>query len=238
MSPEQPVAVVAGLGPGLSAAVCRRLAADGYAVVGLARSEDFGQRLAAEIAAAGGVMEHVPCDVTDSGSVEEAFYRIGGSLGSPSVLVYTAGAFEMKPIAETSDEDFDRLWRVNCRGAFLCARQAVPAMLEHGHGAIVFAGATASVKPGARFAAFGASKYGLRGLAMGMARELGPKGIHVAHVIIDGVIWTERTRAIEGLSEENSLDPEAMAGTFAHLIAQDRSAWTLELDLRPDVEPF
>ena len=237
MAKQQPVAVVAGVGPGLGAAVCRKLAAAGYAVAGLARSTEFGGGLSAEINATGGKMTFAACDLTQAVAVEAAFAAIETRLGVPAVLVYNAGAYLTASVAETAPEDFQGLWALNCLGAFLCARQVVPGMLDAG-GAIIFTGATAAVKAAAGFAAFGSSKFALRGLAQSMARELGPRGIHVAHVVIDGIIWTPRTGELHGLSESKCLKPEAIADTYLHLIRQDRSAWAHELDLRPDSESF
>jgi len=238
MAIRKPVAMVAGVGPGLGAALCHRLSTEGYAVAGLARSESFLEWLSGDLDRAGGTARMVPCDLTDPQAVEQATATVSDALGPPRVLIYNAGAIAMSPFADTAVEDFDRLWQVNCRGAFLCARQVVPGMLERGEGTIVFTGASASLKPGARFAAFGAGKFALRGMALSMARELGPQGIHVAHALIDGVIWTPRTRTWEGVTEANTLQPEAIAESYLALINQPRSAWTLELDLRPDVEPF
>lgn len=235
---QQQIAVVAGVGPGLGAALCRAFSKAGYAVAGLARTTEFTDELAGEIADAGGAMRHYACDVTDPTSVEHCFTSIDETPGEVAALVYNAGAFAMHPLAETPLETFDRLWTVNARGAFLCARRVVGGMLERGRGSIVFTGATASVKAGAQFAAFGSSKFALRGLAQGMARELGPQGIHVAHVLVDGMIWTPRTAEMPGVNEHDCLDPEAIAASYLHLIGQDRSAWTFELDLRPSVEPF
>lgn len=238
MSEDRPLAVVAGVGPGLGGALCRRLSSAGYAVAGLARTSGYPDKLAAQIEADGGVARMVTCELTDRGAVEQALGALEGPLGAPAVLVYNAGAFLMSPFAQTKPEEFDRLWEINCRGAFLCARQVVPRMLERGSGTIIFTGASASVKPGAQFAGFGSSKFALRGMAQAMARELGPQGIHVAHVVIDGVIWTPRSQGRPGVSEINTLQPEAIAETYLSIIRQPRSAWTLELDLRPDVEPF
>jgi NAD(P)-dependent dehydrogenase (short-subunit alcohol dehydrogenase family) len=238
MAGGRELAVIVGVGPGLGAALCRGLARAGYTVAGLARSTDFLGQLAGAMAAEELEFSGYSCDVTDADQVRAAFEELRGRVGVPRVLVYNAGAFLMKPLAETRDQDFVHLWEVNCRGAYLCSRQVVSAMIDAGRGTIVFTGATASVKPGAQFAAFGSSKAALRGLALGMARELGPQGVHVAHVIIDGVIWTSRTRTMSGVSEANTLRPEDIVEAYLALIRQPRSAWTLEMDLRPDVEPF
>jgi NAD(P)-dependent dehydrogenase (short-subunit alcohol dehydrogenase family) len=229
------VAVVAGVGPGLGAALCRRLVAEGYAVAALARSTDFIDPLAETVAREGGVLLPLACDTALELAVDEAFDRIEQRLGRPRVLVYNAGRLIRGGLLEVTPKEFTEAWRVNCSGAYLCARRSAPPMLEHG-GAMIFTGATASVKAAGGFAAFGASKFGLRGLAQSLSRELGPKGVHVAHVIIDGIIWTPRTQAWPGVTEDKCLRPESIAEAYLGLIRQDRSAWTFELDLRPDVE--
>lgn len=232
-----PVAVVAGVGPGLGAALCRRLAAAGYTVAAIARTVSFCGELAAAARAAGATVRCYSCDLTLPDTVDETLARVESELGAPKVLIYHAGAFLMKSLEETTPADMRGLWEVNCLGAYLCARRVVPGMLADG-GTLVFTGATAGIKAGARFSAFGASKFALRGLAQGLARELGPQGIHVAHVVIDGIINTRRSRDRTGTAVERCLDPDAIAESYLHLIQQDRSAWTFELDLRPDVEPF
>ena len=232
------VAVIAGLGPGLSASLCRRLTTEGYLVAGLARSAEFGAKLADEIKGAGGRMSFYACDLVDPRSVEQAYSSIESELGIPDTLIYTAGTFAVQSLPDTRPQDMRALWEINCFGAYLCARRTLPGMLQRRQGTMIFTGATASVKPGANFAGFGSSKFALRGFVQGIARELGPKGIHVAHVVIDGIINTQRTRETFETSEANCLHPDAIAESYLHLIRQDRSAWTFELDLRPDVEPF
>lgn len=238
MSEAYPLAIVAGVGSGLGAALCRQLNAAGYAVVGMARTRNVTDELVTELEARGRPARMFACDLTDAHAVRESLEATIADFGAPSVLIYNAGAIAMRPFADTAVEEFDRLWAVNCRGAFLCARHIVPAMQARGAGTILFTGASASVKAAARFAAFGAGKFGLRGMAQAMARELGPQGIHVAHVIVDGMILTPRSRERPGVTPDNTLQPEAIAQTYLALINQDRSAWTQELDLRPDVENF
>ena len=233
-----PVAVVAGVGPGLGGALCRRLAAAGFRVVGLARSSDYGTKLAAEIGSCPEGVQFFPCDLTDPLGVERVLGEVESGLGPPEILVYNAGHFVHRPFTETSVQDFSELWSVNCLGAMICARRLVPGMLALGRGKILFTGATASVKAGAQFAAFGSAKFALRGLAQSLARELGPQGIHVAHVLIDGILWTPKTTRWPGVTREQCLLPEAVAESYLMLVNQERSAWTHELDLRPDVESF
>ncbi len=183
-------------------------------------------------------MAFFACDLTSESGVETTLSAVEAQLRPPSVLVYNAGSFLMSPLAETSPEDFQQIWALNCYGGFLCAHWVVPRMLAQGGGTIIFTGATAGVKAAGKFAAFGSAKFALRGLAQSMARELGPRGIHVAHVVVDGIIWTPRSREMHGLDEAQCLNPDAIAETYYSLICQDRSAWTHELDLRPDVEVF
>jgi NAD(P)-dependent dehydrogenase (short-subunit alcohol dehydrogenase family) len=155
----------------------------------------------------------------------------------PDVLVYNAGAFQMGGIVEVSPADFERCWQANCFGGFLCAREVVPAMVERGAGTILFTGATASLRGSARFSCLAVGKFGLRALAQSLARELGERGIHVAHVVVDGQIESERTRAAKRAAEA-VLAPDAIAETYWQLHVQDRTAWTQELDVRPAVEKF
>ena len=160
-------------------------------------------------------------------------------LGEPEVFVYNAGAFQMGGILELSPEQFDDCFRANCSGAFYGAQQVLPAMVERGSGTIILTGATAALRGSARFAALATGKFGLRALAQSMAREFGPQGIHVAHVIIDGQINTPRLREDQPDREESTtLSPDSIAETYWQLHTQDPTAWTLELDLRPALESF
>jgi NAD(P)-dependent dehydrogenase (short-subunit alcohol dehydrogenase family) len=233
------VAAVLGVGPGLGAAIARRFAREGFAAALMARNEDGLSEIRQEIEADGATALTVSADATDPASVEAAFGRVRSELGDPEVFVYNAGAFQMGGILEIPPEKFDECFRANCAGAFYAAQQALPAMLEAGRGTILLTGATASLRGSARFSALAVGKFGLRALAQSMARELGPHGIHVAHVVIDGQINTPRMREMSPDREEYTmLAPEAIAETYWQLHTQDRTAWTLELDLRPSVESF
>jgi NAD(P)-dependent dehydrogenase (short-subunit alcohol dehydrogenase family) len=219
--------------------VVRRFAREGYAVALMARSEEGLSEVREEIEAGGGRAVPVSTDATDPASVEAAFGRVREELGDPEVFVYNAGAFQMGGILEVSPEQFDRCFRANCAGAFYGARQVLPAMQEAGRGTILLTGATASLRGSARFAALATGKFGLRALAQSMAREFGPRGVHVAHVVVDGQIDTPRVREMSPDREEHTmLSPDAIAETYWQLHTQDRTAWTLELDLRPSVESF
>jgi NAD(P)-dependent dehydrogenase (short-subunit alcohol dehydrogenase family) len=205
----------------------------------MARSEESLAGVREEIEGKGGTALPITADATDPASVEEAFGRVRQELGGPEVFVYNAGAFQMGGILEVVPERFDECFKANCAGAFYAARQVLPAMVEAGRGTILLTGATASLRGSARFSALAVGKFGLRALAQSMAREFGPQGIHVAHVVIDGQINTPSVRERSPDREEHTmLSPDAIAETYWRLHTQDRTAWTLELDLRPSVESF
>lgn len=230
-----PVVVVAGVGPGLGLAVSSRFADAGCRVAMLARS---GEALGAMARArSDGRLVPLPCDVTEAGQVAEAFARAERELGAPECVVFNAGGWSRASILDLTPEAFERSWRVGCLGGFLVGQAAARAMAPLGRGTIIFTGATASLRGGAGFAAFAASKFGLRALAQSMARELGPKGIHVAHVVIDGQIASPRHEGA-GREPDSLLDPAAIAETYHALHRQPRSAWAFELELRPWVERF
>ena len=233
------VAAVLGVGPGLGATVARRFAREGFAVGLMARGEESLAAAREEVEALGGTALAVTTDATDAVSVASSFDRVREELGEPEVFVYNAGAFQMGGILELSPEQFDDCFRANCSGAFYGAQQVLPAMVERERGTIILTGATAALRGSARFAALATGKFGLRALAQSMAREFGPQGIHVAHVIIDGQINTPRLREAQPDREESTtLSPESIAETYWQLHAQGPSAWTLELDLRPAPESF
>jgi NAD(P)-dependent dehydrogenase (short-subunit alcohol dehydrogenase family) len=237
-------ALVVGVGPGLGAALARRFAKAGMAVGLAARDARKLEAVAGEIARSGGRAIAYPCDATDEAQVESVFTRAASELGAPSLVAYNASAFMRKSVLETSREEFERCWRVTCLGGFLVGRGAARLMLarEAGdgpRGTILFTGATASLRGGAMFHNLAVGKFGLRALAQSMARELQPKGIHVAHIVIDGQIAGERPGyRREERGADALLEPDAIAETYYQLHRQQRSAWTLELELRPWVEKF
>jgi NAD(P)-dependent dehydrogenase (short-subunit alcohol dehydrogenase family) len=233
---NRPVAVITGVGPGLGASLARRFAKQ-YAVAINARRPDYLRSLAEEIRSAGGEALEVPADIGDRSQTEAAFRLIRERLGSPEVLLYNAGSGPFGNISEISAENFEQSWRVNAFGAFVSAKAVVPEMIARGRGAILFTGATAGVKAGPRSAAFGPAKFAMRGLAESLARDLGPKGIHVAWINVDGAIKIPG-REIRGLASDAMLKPEAIAETYWHLVHQDPGAWTQALEVRPYSEKF
>jgi NAD(P)-dependent dehydrogenase (short-subunit alcohol dehydrogenase family) len=236
-SKQTPVAAILGVGPGLGAALARRFA-KGYAVAVVARRADYLKSVCDGIRASGGRSLEVVADVGDSGQLAAAFKSIREQLGSPEVLIYNASAGPFGSLSEISAEEYENSWRVSAFGAFLSAKEVVPEMLTRGHGVLLFTGATAGVKAGARSAAFGSSKFALRGLAQSLARDLGPKGIHVASINVDGSIDIPGRERRPQQKDEDLLKPDAIAETYWHLAHQDRSAWTLELEVRPFKEKF
>jgi NAD(P)-dependent dehydrogenase (short-subunit alcohol dehydrogenase family) len=232
------VAAVVGVGTGLGAALARRFA-HGYAVALVARGEAKLAELAREIRDAGGRALAVPADVSSAEEIDRAFERVRRELGEVDVLLYNAAMRPFGRLMETKPSTFENTWRVNAFGAFLCSRAVVPGMLAKGSGVVIFTGATAGTKPFPTSAAFGPAKFALRGLAQVMARDLGPQGIHVAYVNVDGPIDMPFIHQIRpDLQKDDMLAPSAIAETFWHLAHQDRSAWTQELDVRPFKEKF
>ncbi len=234
MSEHAKSALIVGAGSGLSAAVARKLAAAGWNV-GLA-ARDVA-KLADLVSETGG--EAFACDASQRGDVEALFAAFAARFGAPDAVVYNPSARTRGLLADLDPDAVERVLRVTAFGGFLVGQQAARAMAARGSGTIVFTGASASVKGYAESAAFAMGKFALRGLAQSMARELGPKGIHVAHVVIDGGIGR---REVDDKSAApvagDRMDPDAIADAYLHLIAQPRSTWTHELDVRPWSERF
>ena len=234
---DRRVAVVVGVGPGLGFALVRRFARAGMAVAMAGRSQDRLDQLlhAAPVAGA----RAYACDATDEAAVGHLFEAAARDLGAPELVVFNAGTFEPGGVLEIAAADLERCWRVGCFAGFLVAQDAARRMLADGRGTLIFTGATAALRGGARFANLAVPKFGLRALAQSLARELGPRGIHVSHVVIDGQILSERYQHLAaGRGPDALLDPDAIAETYYQLHLQPRSAWTLELDLRPWSEKF
>jgi NAD(P)-dependent dehydrogenase (short-subunit alcohol dehydrogenase family) len=219
-------AVVAGVGPGLGAAVARRFVSEGCRVALLARTESFLTQLAAEL---DGEALPVPTDLTDAAAVESAFETVREAFGPVDVLVYNASGAAWKGVTDGSVDEFDHALATGPRGAFCCAREfAADATGGDEGGTLLFTGATTSVRGKEGAVGFSAAKFGVRGLAQSLARELGPEGIHVAHVVLDGTI---RPPGTEPADPATSLDPAAIAATYWDLVAADRSTMPFEVHL-------
>ena len=236
---ERKVAVVVGVGPGLGAAVAHRFAREGFTIALVARSETALASVRTAITNDGGRAISIAADATDPKAIGAAFGKVRSELGAASVLVHNASTFVMASILEITPEQIDASFRTSCAGALYAIQAAAPDMLAAKRGTILLTGATASLRGAARFGCLAAGKFALRAIAQSAARELAPQGVHVAHVIIDGGIDTPRSRAmVPGRDPSTLLAPSAIAETYWQLHAQDPSAWTHEIDLRPSVEKF
>ncbi len=238
--PDRGTAIVVGVGPGLGAALGRRFAREGMNVALAARHLDRTQAIASEIAeSTGAAVEGHTVDTTDEAAVEQFLDIVCETWGTPDAVIYNAGAFMRTSILEATADDFQYCWQANCYGGFLVGRGAARRMVERGAGTILFSGATASKRGSAMFFNLSVGKFGLLALAQSMARELGPKGIHVAHVVIDGQIASPRYAELAAERAPDALlDPDAIADVYWQLHTQHRSAWALDVDLRPWVESF
>ena len=227
-------AVIAGVGPGLGESLARKFVDEGCQVGLFARSADYLEDLADDL---GDDAVAVPTDITDPEQVEAGFRAVRDEFGPVDVLVNHASGGSWQGLREISPDAFERAWRVSAAGALLCSQAAVDDMLAADGGTIIFTGATSAVRGREGAIGFSAAKFAVRGMAESMARELGPEGIHVAHVVIDGGIRPPDVDESDRDAAE-FLDPDAIADSYWHLVTQDRSSWTLELDLRPHVEEF
>jgi NAD(P)-dependent dehydrogenase (short-subunit alcohol dehydrogenase family) len=226
------VALIVGSGNGLSASLARLFAREGMRVGLAARRVEKLGALCEEIGA-----QAFACDAADAGQVENLFVEVEKRIGVPDVVVYNASLRVVGPLVDLLPAQVEGALAVSAFGAFLVAQQAVRRMLPRGHGAVLFTGASASVKGYPQSAPFAMGKFAMRGLAQSMARELGPQGIHVAHFIIDGAIRNPgRTEPPD--RPDSMLDPDAIAVAYLQLLRQPRSTWTWEMELRPWVEKF
>jgi NAD(P)-dependent dehydrogenase (short-subunit alcohol dehydrogenase family) len=225
-------ALIVGAGSGLSASLARLFSGEGLKIALAARDTAKLAGLCSDIGA-----QSFACDATQPDQVARLFDDVERKMGSPDVVVYNASARVRGPFATLDERDVERAIRVGAYGGFLVAQQAVRRMLPRGQGAVLFTGASASVKGYAESAPFAMGKFALRGLAQSMARELSPRGIHVAHFVIDGAIKSAARTEPPG-KPDSMLDPDAIAQNYLHILRQPRSAWSWEIELRPWVEKF
>jgi NAD(P)-dependent dehydrogenase (short-subunit alcohol dehydrogenase family) len=249
---QAPVIWIAGVGAsaGLGAAVARRFAQGGFTVALTGRTVERVEAVADEIRAAGGLAHAVAGDISTEATVTDLATHVRG-LGPLAAAVFNAGNATRAPTLELTVEQFEQAWRISVLGGFLFAQAALRQILNNGldpagpsgRGSLIFTGATGALRGKPPFAAFAAAKAGLRSLSQSLAREFGPQGIHVAHVVIDGGIDGERLRQsapqrAQQAGVDGLLQPSAIAETYWQLHQQHRSAWTQEIDLRPFREPF
>jgi len=230
--PRFKTALIVGAGSGLSASLARVLTQEGIRVALAARTPDDLEPL---VKATGALP--FACDASKRAEVEKLFSDLDAAFGGPEIVIYNASSRARGPLVDLDPAEVEKAIAVSAFGGFLVAQQAARRMLPKRHGAILFTGASASVKGYAQSAPFAMGKFALRGLAQSMARELAPQGIHVAHVVIDGGIKSAR-RQERAEAPASLLDPDAIAASYLHLIHQPHSAWTWEIELRPWVEKF
>lgn len=243
---ETTKAIVVGVGPeaGLGGALCTRLAREGLHVFVAGRTAEKVERLTLAIRNTGGTATAVPVDTTQEKDVVALFDRAEAEgEGRLDLVVYNAGNAAMGELHDMDASFFEAVWRVGCFGGFLVGREAVRRMLPHGRGSVIFTGATASLRGKATTTAFAAAKAGLRSLAQSMARAYGPRGIHVAHVVVDGGIAGDKIiqgipQFAQAMGEDGLVSLTGLADAYWYLHKQPKAAWTQELDLRTFKEPF
>jgi NAD(P)-dependent dehydrogenase (short-subunit alcohol dehydrogenase family) len=240
---KSPVALVIGAGDATGGAIARRFAREGYAACVTRREKEKLSALVAEIEAAGGSAHAFGSDARKEEAMIALFDEIERDIGEVEVAIFNIGANVNFPIADTTARVYTKVWEMAAFAGFLMGREAARRMTPRGRGTIIFTGATASVRGSAGFAAFAGAKHALRALAQSMARELGPKGIHVAHTIIDGAIDTAFIRdtfpdLYAKKDKDGILSPEHIAEMYWMLHRQPRDTWTHELDLRPWIEKW
>ncbi len=226
-------ALIVGAGSGLSASLARRFHREGMTVALAARNADKLDGLAGEI----GGRAHA-CDASDPQAVAALFDAVTADIGAPDIVVFNPSFRARGPIVDLDPEQVRRVIEISCFGGFLVAQQAARQMTARGSGTILLTGASASVKGYANSSSFAMGKFGLRGLAQSLARELQPKNVHVAHFVIDGGIARANDARVAERGPDGTLDPDAIADTYLHIHRQHRSAWTWEIEVRPWVETF
>jgi len=230
---NKPVCVIIGVGSGNGAANAKKFSQEGYALALISRSMGFISELAGQIEDT----KAYSCDVMDTGNIKSVFEQIKEDLGTVDVLIYSASSrFKAQgskgDIEVATEEDMERAWRIDTLGCMASCKQVIPDMVEKGKGSLIILGATGSLRGGANFAAFASAKNAQRALAESMARHLGPKGVHVSLVIIDGSIDEKRT------GEDIWIKAEELSNTLYFISQQDKSAWTFQMDIRPFVEKW
>lgn len=244
---EKGAVLLVGAGDAIGSAVARRFARGGYKVCIARREAAKSQGLVDELKAEGLTIHTFGVDARQESEVQSLFERVEKDIGPIEVCLFNAGSNVNKPLTETTEKLFFKAWELACYAGFLVGREAAKYMLTRGYGTMLFTGATASIRGGHGFAAFASAKFGLRAVAQAMARELGPKNIHVVHLLIDAAVDSEaihqRLKAAKGI-DASDIPPDSLTKTnsiadaywFAH--HQSKDGWTFELDLRPSVEPW
>ncbi len=221
-----PLAIVAGAGPGLGQSLVSSFGQNGYSAFGLNRTVPQG------------AASTLAVDLTDPGQTRAKLHDMIRTHGAPKLVVHNTAKLVITPFEDTSVEDFETTWRAMVLSAVNLAQGVLPAMTETRGGTFIVSGATASLRGGKNFSAFASAKAGLRALTQSLAREYGPKGVHVVHVILDGIVDTKTSRELHKMDPSRMMEPADIASTYLALANQPKSTWTHELDLRPMGEAF
>ncbi len=231
MPHNKPLAIIAGAGPGLGMTMAAKLAEENYEVIALSRSQPEEKPLNPSI-------HFKQVDLCDKASVERTTRQFVDEYGPPKVLIHNTAQLVIKPFLETQVEEFSATWDAMMHSAINICQSTLPHMLTAGEGTVIVTGATASLRGGKNFSAFSSAKFALRGLTQSLAREFQPQGIHIAHVILDGIIDTNRSRKLHSLDPTRMMKAEDIAQAYWQIIQQPKSTWSHELDLRPSQESF
>ncbi|MBX2854909.1 MAG: SDR family oxidoreductase [Rhodobacteraceae bacterium] len=224
---SKPLAIVAGAGAGLGQSLVSAFNQNGYVAFGLNRTVPSGQEAAT-----------LACDLTDDAQTEHVVRDLIDAHGAPELVVHNTAKLVISEFENTPNADFEAAWRAMVLSAVNLARAVLPSMTASNGGSLIVSGATASLRGGKNFAAFASAKAGLRALSQSLAREYSAKGVHVAHVILDGILDTQASRDLHGLDPSRMMKPEDVAQAYLSLASQPKSTWTHELDLRPMGEAF
>lgn len=224
---QKPLAIIAGAGAGLGQSLCARFKQGGFEVIGLGRT-----------APSNPIGAFHTLDLSDELAVPATLEKIIADKGAPKIVIHNTAELVIAPLEKTSLADFTRVWTSMVQTAFLLSQSTLPQMTAAGGGTFIVSGATASLRGGAKFAAFASAKFALRGLSQSLAREYQSQGVHVCHAILDGIIDTERSRNLHSLDPSKMMAPADIADAYWHLAHQPKSTWTHELDLRPASEGF
>jgi NAD(P)-dependent dehydrogenase (short-subunit alcohol dehydrogenase family) len=227
--------LLSGAAEGLGAEIAETFARAGHDVVGISRTNRSTEHLTQRIEQAGGRYRHIACDITQAMAATAAIEPYARQI---DVLIHNAHALVIKPFEQTTVDEFEYAWRVACLGAVIAAQSVVPHMAARRRGVIILTGATAGLRGATDFSAFASAKFALRGFGQSLAREYGPKGVHVAHVVLDGLIDEPQTDQRFGSAPAGRMNPIPVAQAYLDLSAQHPSAWTHEMDLRPYSERF
>lgn len=226
--------LLTGVAEGFGADLAETFAKAGHDVIGLSRSARSSEQLTRRVEQAGGKYRHLACDITQTADSITAIKPYAERI---DVLIHNPHLLTIKPFEQTTIDEFEQAWRVVCLGAVISVQSVIPPMVARQQGTVILTGATAGLRGAANFAAFASAKFALRGLAQSLAREYGPKGVHVAHVVLDGLIDEPQTDQRFG-SQAGRMDPRSIAQAYLDLSAQPPSTWTHEMDLRPFSERF